>query len=226
MVLDYKIRHSGPASTSEYVNLNMVSTLGVLLGLRLMRCPKCHSPRVQRGYHDAPLPVRMLGLHELLCNRCGHEFKGFDPFAMLDREPSVELDKVGARRRAARYNVHIPVAIALVEGEASGGTATYGQVSRGHCDSISKMGMTVSFVGSRFSREQLESDNCLLFVRLELIDGLIESVIRVISRNRVESESGIAKWVVGGTIRHIDDENKERLTAYLEGLNKGSLVLE
>jgi hypothetical protein len=87
--------------------------------------------------------------------------------------------------------------------------------------------MTVSFVGSRFNKEELERQDCLLFVRLELNDGLIESVIKVISRKRVESESGIAKWVVGGTIRHIDDENKERLTEYLEGLNKGpSLILE
>ena len=192
-----------------------------------MRCPKCHSPRVQRGYHDAPLPVRMLGLHELLCNRCGHEFKGFDPFARLDREPSVELERVGARRRAPRYNVHIPSSIALVEGDASAGIVTYGQPSRGHCNSISKLGMTVSFVGSRFKKEQLESDDCLLFVRLELPDELIELVIKVITRHRVESESRIPKWVVGGTIRHIDEENKERLTAYLEGLNKGSsLILE
>ena len=191
-----------------------------------MRCPKCHSPRVQRGYHDAPLPVRMLGLHELICNRCGHEFKGFDLFAQLDREPSVELERVGARRRAPRYNVHIPSSIALVEGAGEAGRFTYGQPSRGHCDSISKLGMTVSFVGSRFKKEQLESDDCLHFVRLELADGLIESVIKVISRHRVESGSSISKWVVGGTIRHIDEESKERLTAYLEGLNSASLVLE
>jgi hypothetical protein len=169
----------------------------------------------------------MLGLHELLCNRCGHEFKGFDLFAKLDREPSVELERIGARRRAPRYNVHIPSSIAAVEGDGSVGTVTYGQPSRGHCDSISKLGMTVSFVGSRFKKEQLESDDCLLFVRLELPDVPIESVIRVITRYRDESESGIAKWVVGGTIRHIDEENKERLTAYLEDLNKGSsLILE
>ena len=36
----------------------MVSGSPLLLGLWAMRCPKCHSPRVQRGYHDAPLPVR------------------------------------------------------------------------------------------------------------------------------------------------------------------------
>jgi hypothetical protein len=191
-----------------------------------MRCPRCHSPRVQRGYHDAPLPVRMLGLHELLCNRCGFEFKGFDLFAKLDREPSVELESGSTRRRAPRYNVHLPASIAMVEGAVSASTLTYGSFSRGHCDSISKLGMTVSFVGSRFKKEELESDDCHLFVELDLPSGPFASVIRVLSRYRADSKNGLPKWVIGGTILHIDDANKERLDEYLETCNQSSLILE
>jgi hypothetical protein len=181
-----------------------------------MRCPRCKSPRVQRGYSDAPLPLRMLGLHELLCNRCGQEFKGFDPFARFDREPSVETESPGDRRRAPRYTLHVPATISLVEGEARSGTVSYTQPSRGHCESISERGMTLSFVGTRFTREELSRKGCLLFVRVDLPNGPVEAVVSVVTLDRAESDAGIGKWIAGVSIYQMTEAEMARLRYYLD----------
>jgi hypothetical protein len=181
-----------------------------------MRCPRCKSLRVQRGYNNAPLPLRMLGLHELLCNRCGLEFKGFDPFARFAREPSVETESPGDRRRAPRYTVHVPTTISLVEGEARAGTVSYTQPSRGHCEAISEHGMTLSFVGTRFTREELSRKGRLLFVRVNLPNGPVDAVVSIVMLNRIENVSAIAKWIAGVKIYQMTEEDMARLRYYLD----------
>ena len=181
-----------------------------------MRCPRCKSPRVQRGFNDAPLPLRLVGLHELLCNRCGLEFKGFDPFARLDREPSVEMESLDNRRRAPRHTCHLPATISLVEGEARAGTVSYTQPSRGHCESISKLGMTLSFVGTRFTREELSREGRLLFVKVDLPNGPVDAVVSIVTLNRSENEAGIAKWIAGVSIYQMTEEDMARLRSYLD----------
>ena len=41
------------------------------------RCPKCGSRRLRRGYTDTPLPLRMIGVYNLLCDNCNLLFRGF-----------------------------------------------------------------------------------------------------------------------------------------------------
>ncbi|MBV9959576.1 MAG: hypothetical protein JO360_14215 [Acidobacteria bacterium] len=41
------------------------------------RCRKCKSHRIRRGYRRTPLILRMLGIHELLCDNCNLLFTGF-----------------------------------------------------------------------------------------------------------------------------------------------------
>ena len=189
-----------------------------------MRCPRCKSPRVQRGYNDAALPLRMLGLHELLCNRCGLEFKGFDPFAQFDREPSVETESPGDRRRAARYTLHAPATISLVEGEARAGTVSYTAPSRGHCESISERGMILSFVGTRFTREDLSRKGCLLFVEVDLPNGPVDAVVSIVTLNRAESETGIGKWIAGVSIYQVTDADIARLRSFLDRCAEAPVV--
>jgi hypothetical protein len=181
-----------------------------------MQCPKCKSPRVQRGYNDAPLPLRMLGLHELLCNRCGLEFKGFDLFARFDREPSVETQSPSDRRRAPRYTCHVPATISLVEGEARVGTVSYTQPSRGHCESISERGMTLSFVGTRFTSEDLSRKGRLLFVNVDLPNGPVDAVVSMVTLDRAESEAGVGKWIAGVSIYQMTEADMARLRSYLD----------
>ena len=53
-----------------------------------MRCPRCESERIQRDHNEAPVVLRVIGLHKLLCNNCGLVFKGFDPLRMGQRKVS------------------------------------------------------------------------------------------------------------------------------------------
>ena len=42
-----------------------------------LRCPKCGSSRVKRGYVDPPVLLRAIGVYNLLCDNCNLLFRGF-----------------------------------------------------------------------------------------------------------------------------------------------------
>jgi hypothetical protein len=179
-----------------------------------MRCPRCNSPRVQRGYDDTPLVLRIAGLHELLCNNCGLEFKGFDLLGKVPRKPVHRRESGGSRRRAPRFKVHLPASVAMIHrrGQTRG---SYTPPSRAHCETISQLGVALSFVGTRFSEDQISQRGCLLFVTVDLPDGRIEAVISTVSSERL-GENGKGKWLVGGAIEQISEDDAARLNAFLE----------
>ena len=191
-----------------------------------MQCPRCHSERIQRDYDDAVVVLRMIGLHKLLCNSCGLVFKGFDPLGSTQRAPSAADDKREAneRRRAARYNVHLPAAISLVDDKKQVGKVTYSEPSRGHCETIGKFGMNLSLVGARFTEGELSRIGRLLFVRIELPEGPVEAVVALVMHDRVGEERR-KKWSLGVKIHQISDEDKERLEAYLKSRAEGRPVV-
>ena len=80
-----------------------------------MWCPRCKSSRVQRCYHNWPIVLQFAGLHGLLCNNCGLEFKGFDPLRRLPKKPVKRTRREANQRRFPRYKVHLPATISLVE---------------------------------------------------------------------------------------------------------------
>jgi predicted Zn-ribbon and HTH transcriptional regulator len=180
-----------------------------------MQCPRCKSERIQRDYDDAVFFLRMFGLHKLLCNNCGLVFKGFDPLTTHKRTPSEKKKQVRNRRRGPRYYAHLPTAISLIEGEVKVGKVSYSQPSRGHCETISGFGMRLSLVGTRFSDADLSRIGRLLFVRVDLIDGSVEAVVKIVTSERA-GEEGKKKWLLGVKIHQMFDDDRERLTAYLE----------
>ncbi len=186
-----------------------------------MRCPRCKSTQIQRGYDDAPIPLRLVGLHELLCNKCGLEFRGLDPFGSFKRAPSFKLEAPGNRRRAARYTGHLPATIHLAEKNPDTDKVSYSQPSRGHCESISKLGMTLSFVGTRFSEEELSRTGRLLFVTVDLPQGPVATVVSIVTSHRVGVEHGIGRWLVGVSICNISENDTNRLSTYLEKRAEG-----
>ncbi|HEU0251669.1 MAG TPA: hypothetical protein VFR12_01475 [Pyrinomonadaceae bacterium] len=181
-----------------------------------MQCPRCQRERIQRDYDDAVFFLRMFGMHKLLCNNCGLVFKGFDPLGTRQREPaSSEEKRASNRRRGARYYAHLPSAISLIDGTVQVGKVSYSQPSRGHCETISKYGMSLSFVGTRFSEAELTQKGRLLFVRVDLPEGPVEAVVTIVTSDRV-GEEGKRKWLLGVKIHQIADADTERLAAYLE----------
>ena len=180
-----------------------------------MRCPRCQSERIQRDYDDAVVVLRLIGLHRLLCNNCGLVFKGFDPLRTAQREPAVDTRKGSNRRRGPRYNVHLPAAISLVDDKKQVGKVSYSEPSRGHCETISKFGMSLSLVGARFTEGELSRLGRLLFVRVDLPDGPIEAVVALVAHDRAGDERR-KKWLLGVKIQQMSDDDTERLENYLK----------
>ena len=177
-----------------------------------MWCPRCKSSRVQRGYNNSLIVLRIAGLHELLCNNCGLEFRGFDPFRRVQRTP-VRRKFEPNERRFPRFKAHLPATISLVERNLLTWDVAYTQRSRGHCETISQIGMALSFMGSRFSEEQLTRPGCSLFATVELPEGPIAAVVSVVYWER---PNGRSNWLVGTTISQMSERDAARLAAYLK----------
>jgi hypothetical protein len=188
--------------------------------MAVMQCPRCKSERIQRDYDDTIIFLRAVGMHKLLCNNCGLAFKGFDPQRKLQRAPAQrknvnQQSRVPNRRRGPRYHAHLPAAISLIEGETSVGKVSYSQPSRGHCETISKFGMLLSVVGTRFGENELTRRGRLLFARIDLPDGPIETVVAIVTYERV-GEAQRRRWLLGVKIHQMSDEDTEQLSAYLD----------
>lgn len=187
-----------------------------------MWCPRCKSTRIQRGYDDSSIVFQMAGLHELLCNNCGLEFKGFDPLRRLKRAPAKPGEKRTTDRRFPRYKVHLPATIALVERNPLTWEVSYSPAARGHCEVISQGGLSLAFVGSRFREGELRR-GCSLYVNINLPCAVIAAVVSAITCERV-GPSKQAKWIVGAAITQMSDADATKLGAYLGQRAKAELV--
>lgn len=183
-------------------------------------CPRCKSLRLQRGYKGNSILSRLVRRYELLCNNCGLEFKDFDLWDGLTRKPSNKKQSLVNVRRAPRYQAHIPVTISLAEREPSGGKLIFSRASRGHCKVISKAGMALSFVGSRFAEREFTHTGRLLFVGISLPNAPVDALITTVTHKRVQSEEGKPSWFISATITQMTESDTALLATYLEGRAK------
>ena len=181
-----------------------------------MKCPRCKSPRIQRGFKDTFILFRLAGQHELLCNNCGLEFRGYAVAGELKRTPSTDSESRNNRRRAPRYRAHLPAIINLVEKDPSTGKLIFSKVSRGHCETISKLGMSLSFLGSRFVEADLAHTGRLLFVTITLPSGPVDAVVTTITHDRVQKEGAKASWLVVAHITQMNEADTARFSSYLD----------
>jgi hypothetical protein len=193
-----------------------------------VQCPRCKSERIQRDYDDAVVFLRMVGMHKLLCNNCGLVFKGFDPLGSRQRAPAGQQKQKQKnfrnRRRGPRFYTHLPSAISLIDGAVQVGKVSYSQPSRGHCETISKFGMRLSLAGTRFPEADLSTIGRLLFVRIDLPEGPIEAVVKIISSERV-GEDAKKKWLLAVNIHQMTETDTTRLDDYLEKRLKSDPVI-
>jgi hypothetical protein len=159
--------------------------------------------------------LRLGGGHELLCNNCGLEFKAFKWAADFERAPGKVKSSMGNRRRAPRYSVHLPTTIRLVKRNAQG-ELLYSLPVRGHCQTISSLGMALSFVGSRIDPSEFKNTGRHLQVVISLPSGALQAVVKTVTHDRTESAEGLANWFIGSSIVQISDADRERLLSYLE----------
>ena len=180
-----------------------------------MQCPRCKSERIQRDYDDAVFFLRVVGMHKLLCNNCGLVFKAFDPKGTHRRTPTDRVKPARNRRRAPRFYAHLPSAISLIDSNVQVGKASYSAPSRGHCETISSFGMSLSLAGTRFGDADLSQAGRMLFVKIDLPEGPIEAVVTIVSFDRM-GEGAKRKWQLGVKILQMSDPDRERLASYLE----------
>lgn len=181
-----------------------------------MQCPRCKSLRIQLGYKERSILALLAGGDEFLCNNCGLEFRGFDLSGEVQRVPAKKAESLPIRRRAPRYKAHLPAAISLAERDAVTGKLKFSKVSRGHCITISKLGMALTFIGSRFKEEEIAQTGRLLFVTITLPKGAIDAVVTTVTHERVGTEEGTGSWFVQASITHMSDGDTARLLSYLD----------
>ena len=166
----------------------------------------------------------MAGLHELLCNNCGLEFRGFDPLRKLPRVPVKRTKFAANERRFPRHKVHLQAAISLVERNVLTYDVAYTHRSQGHCETISQIGMALSFVGSRFPADELTRPGCSLFVTVNLPGGAIAAVVSIVHWER-RGNKGRNSWFIGTTISQISEQDASRLVAYLKKRSEANLYV-
>ncbi len=181
-----------------------------------MQCPRCASSRIQIGYKDRSILARLAGGDEFLCNNCGLEFKSFDLSGKVQRAPASEAESLANRRRAPRYKVHLPAMISLAERDAVTGKLVLSKPSRGHCVTISQLGLALSFIGSRFKEEEFVQTGRLLFVAVTLPNGPVDAVVTTLAHERVGTQEGKASWFVRASIIKMSEGDNARLLSYLD----------
>ncbi len=81
---------------------------------------------------------------------------------------------------------------------------------------ISRLGLALSFIGSRFKEEEFIQTGRLLFVTITLPKGPVEAVVTTITHDRVGGEEGKARWLVRASITQISKGDNGRLLSYLD----------
>ena len=181
-----------------------------------MQCPRCSSSRIQIGFKDRSILARLAGGDEFLCNNCGLEFKSFDLSGNVRRSAAYETESLTNRRRAPRYKAHLPAMISLVEKDAVTSKLILSKASRGHCVTISQLGLALSFVGSRFKDDEFIQTGRLLFVTITLPNGPVDAVVTTVTHDRVGTEGGKASWFVRVSITQMSEGDSARLLSYLD----------
>jgi hypothetical protein len=184
--------------------------------LAVMKCPRCTSLRIQLGYKDKSLLARLAGGDEFLCNNCGLEFKSFDLSGKVKRKPSTGQESSANRRRAPRYKAHLPATVSLADKDAFSGKLVRSKESRARCETISRLGLALSFTGSKFDAKELAKPGRLLFVTVTLPNGAINAVVATVSHDRIGAKEGTASWFVRTSITQISEGDSARLLTYLE----------
>lgn len=169
------------------------------------------------------MALHLVGLRRLLCNKCGLEFTGLDPLGKVERSPQFELDTTSTRRRFPRYAVHLPATIHLAAKDVETGKISYSRSSRGHCESISKCGVGLSFVGTKFSEEEVSRAGQLLFVTITLPNGPIDALVSIISHERFGPTQN--KRLVTASVSNMNETDTARLNEYLERCAERESVL-
>lgn len=180
-------------------------------------CPRCQSSRLQLGFKDTALPLRLVGVQELLCNNCNLEFKGVT-FGKLERARATHEEAIANRRRAPRLKVKLPVTVAAIIKDPLKRGVKYSPMLQGHTRDISGIGLALVLPDVRAGEHDITAPEQRLWVKLELPTGKVVMRVVPIRREKLTGGGADSGWLVGVHIRQIDEADSAQFHAYLETL--------
>jgi hypothetical protein len=180
-------------------------------------CPRCQSSRLQLGFKDTPLPLRLVGVQELLCNNCNLEFKGV-AFGKLERAKATHEETIRNRRRAPRFKVKVPFTLAVLIKDPRSQGVKYSPMLHGHTVDISGIGLALFLPDVRAGEYDVSAHDQRLWLKLELPTGAVVMRVSPVRREKMAGGGSGAGWIIGAHIRQIDEADSAQYHAYVETL--------
>ena len=185
------------------------------------RCPRCRSSRIQRGYDEPPLLLRLFGYYDLFCNNCNLEFKGFAVPGALKRLPSDKEEFPSNKRRAPRRSARLPVSVSVMEVEAISGGLRYSPELTGHTRVLNQFGMAIILPTIQVQNYNFADTNRRLLLKLHLPSGAMHLHVNPVNSQQLTGTGANAGWLIGVRITKISDDDRKRLIQFLESHDKG-----
>jgi hypothetical protein len=180
-------------------------------------CPRCRSKRVQLGFNDPPLILRMLGFNEILCNNCNLEFKGFALPGAVKRMASTREEHAKTKRRAPRYKVSLPSNVSMINVDRLSNGMRYSDELMAQTNVISRVGMSLILPTLKFGDNFCDNPNHRLHVALYLPTGSVNVYVSPVNFAKLDEKD--TNWLVGTRITKITDTDRLRLNEYLKTLH-------
>ncbi len=184
------------------------------------RCPKCGSSRVQRGFNDPPLPLRLIGIYDLLCNNCDFEFKGFALPGTIKRtrRAKIELSRSGAirSRRAPRVQVQLPVKMHVYGSGETLGDIRIMPVVTGFTRDVSEIGLASVFPMARFNDEDFTDEHRRLRITINLPQSEVRLYATAVRYEILDNGGKERGWLVGARITKMSPADRAQLFSYLK----------
>lgn len=183
-------------------------------------CPQCGSSRVQRGFNDPPLLLRLIGIYDLLCNNCDLEFKGFALPGTIkrSRRAKIELGRGGAatsRRRAPRLQIRLPVKMHVFGSGEMFGDVQIMPVIRGYTRDVSEIGLASVFPSARFDDKHLTNAHRRLRLTIHLPQSEVQIYATAVRYELLDNGAADQGWLVGARITKISETDRAHLFSYL-----------
>jgi hypothetical protein len=183
-------------------------------------CPRCKSVRIQLGFNEPPLILKLAGIRELFCNNCGFEFKGFAPSTKLSRSKSGEEETTPNRRRAPRHKTRLRVRLAKILKERFGEETQYATEIHGYTLDISKIGLAIILTDVQAGASDFEDSSLGFCAWVELPTGTVKMRVLPVRREQILTGPGKGRLLIGAHIRGISEADRASLNSYIETLQQ------
>lgn len=128
---------------------------------------------------------------------------------------------VGNRRRAPRYRLRLPCAVALHDARPAARTPRRAPGLEGHTCDLSSTGLALILPAVRIGDRYLTGPDQRLRLTLEHPTGPLTMIVAPVRHVRLEESSGEAGFVVGVHIEEMDAESRARYDEHLSALREG-----